>query len=314
MDSSFCYEEDSPTGWNPIAAFNYQNYEVTSLLLIQSQNNYHKTSRDDPVFPAKLQVEPPVRPYPLFYNDDPVATALACVDSVSVCHANGELCWSKVNNPINELPSHKEKTGYYMLDIALMRSNICNGVLLRGGSSLDAQSKMQANLSVPLSLPLAPEQWKVEVRALFKASLARIQIDLRDYMRGAAANVAGFQDHTESGYAEMCGAYKFRTVGWTNINAWAFWLLIILVVIVYFLSWELGEPSEEQQTVAEWIWAATVLQLVKLMYQKWASQRRTTVDMAQAAPANDNATEINGTNEAGTSGVHVIGEDEDEDE
>jgi hypothetical protein len=254
-----------------------------------------------------LQVDPPIRSYPLFYNDDPVATALACVDSISVCHANEELCWNNINNPINELPSHIEKTGYYMLDMALTRSNICNSILLLGGSALDAQSKMQANLSVPLSLPLAPEQWKVEVRSLFKASLARIQIDLRDYMRGAAANEVGFENHTDSGYTEMCGAYKFRTVGWRNINAWAFWLLIILIVIVYFLSWELGESSEEQKTVAEWIWAATTVRAVKYMYRKWVSPKRAIGEANQAAVAN-------GSNDAATSEVHVVGEDEDEDE
>jgi hypothetical protein len=314
IDSSFCYEEDSQMGWQPVPAFHYENYKTTSLLLIRSRNNYHKTSRDDPIFPAQFQVDPPIRPYPLFYNGDPIATALACVDTVSVCHDNERLCWNNINNPINELPLHIEKTGYYMLNIALIRSNICNSIILRGGSALDAQSKLQANLSVPLSLPLAPEQWKVEVRAFFKASLARIQIDLRDYMRGAAANEAGFENHTDSGYTDMCDAYKFRTVGWTNINAWALWLLIILVVIVYSLSWELGESSEERKTVMEWIWVAIVARAVKHMYRNSVSPKGVTGNENQTLTANDDATEANGLDEPGTSGVHVVGEDEDEGE
>jgi hypothetical protein len=228
------------------------------LLLVQSQNNYHRAPISDPVFPADQLVDPPLLPnVTLFYNSDRRATGLACVDQVSFCAADGSTCWSDYNNPTKELKAHNEQTGYYMLGLALLRSNICNSILLRGDSALNAQSKIQANISLPLSLPgsLSNEQWKIEARKLFEASLARIQIDLRDYIRGAAANEIGFSTRTwNAGFKDMCGAYKFQTVGWKNVSVGGFWLCAALVTVVYALSIEVKQPDDSTKLFAEVIW------------------------------------------------------------
>lgn len=263
-NSTFCYEEAYTDEWTPLPAFLPEKYDTTTLLLIQSQNNYHSSLRHDPIFPAESEIDPPPLTYrPLYYNKDPIATILACVDTVSVCSADGSTCWADINHPTKDLSSHVEKTGYYMLDIALMRSNVCNSIHLRGGSALDAHSKLPSNLSLPISLPLATEQWKVEARKLFEGSLARIQIDLRDYIRGAAANQRGFANHLDSAYEDMCRTYKFHTVGWKNVNLWALRLLLVLVLTVYLLSFETNRFSEEKETIAESIWNATVLRMLK---------------------------------------------------
>ncbi len=136
---------------------------------------------------------------------------------------------------------------------------------MRGGSALDANSKVPFSLSLPVSIPLASDQWKVEARSLFKTSLARIQIDLKDHMRGAAANQYGFANHIDSAFTDMCASYKFRAVGWRNVNAWAFRLLLLLVVCVYFLSFETTWWSEEPELIAESLWDLTVLRFLKKM-------------------------------------------------
>jgi hypothetical protein len=75
---------------------------------------------------------------------------------------------------------------------------------MRGGSALDANSKVPLSRDLPISIPLAVDQWKVEARALFETSLARIQIDLKDHVRGAAANVNGFANHIDSAFTNVC--------------------------------------------------------------------------------------------------------------
>lgn len=153
-----------------------------------------------------------------------------------------------------------------MLIIALMRSNVCNSIFLRGGSALDANSKVPFSPALPISIPLAPDQWKVEARALFETSLARIQIDLKDHMRGAAANENGFANHIDSAFMDMCASYKFRAAGWRNVNAWAFRLLLLLVFFVYVLSFETQwRNKEEPELIIESLWDLTVLRLLKKM-------------------------------------------------
>jgi len=188
-----------------------------------------------------------------------------------------------------------------MLDIALLHSNVCNTIILRGGSALDAQSKLQANLSLPVSLPLADEQWKVEVRAMFKASLARIQIDLRDYARGAAANKIGYKDHTDSAYQDMCSSYKFRTVGWKNVNAWGFWLLIILVVAVYILSFETPRFGEEEKLIVESLWDGVAVKSIFWLGGKCCSSRREENAPSPAGPQGNGNNNSQGVNHAGSS-------------
>jgi hypothetical protein len=180
---------------------------------------------------------------------------------------------------------------------------------MRGGSALDATSKVPSfSTGLPVSIPLAPDQWKVEARALFETSLARIQIDLRDHMRGAAANENGFANHIDSAFTDMCASYKFRAVGWRNVNAWAFRLLLLLVVCVYFLSFETEWWSEEPELIAESLWNFTVLRFLKKM--KWMpaepkeGEDMTVQEEIEGVEAVENA--------AGEDFVpqHVVGDDE----
>lgn len=119
--------------------------------------------------------------------------------------------------------------------------------------------------TLPTSLPLDADQRKVEVRALFETSLARIQIDLRDHMQGAK-NEIGFANHIDSAFMDMCASYKLPKVGWRNVNVWPFRTLLLLVVCVYLLSFE-TPWSEEPQLIVEALWESTVLKL--LYWQGW---------------------------------------------
>jgi hypothetical protein len=169
---------------------------------------------------------------PFYYNDDPISTILACKDETTVCDASGKTCWNVINQPTRESPQHIEKIGYYMLDLALRRSRICHSIKFRGGNALNAQSRLYTFLS----LPLAKSQWKVEAATLFRASLARIQIDLSDFVRGNAAHEVGYVDRMDSGFQEMCTTYKFKGNGWKNISKGGFTLFISLAVAIIIFS------------------------------------------------------------------------------
>lgn len=196
--------------------------------------------RDDPIFPAR-------RPLLIggditYVNDDPISTVLACTDKTTMCDASGSTCWDPVYDPPPEhtLPGRLEKDGYFMMQVALLRSRLCHSIKFRGGNALDAQTK----INVYTSLPLATEQWKVEARNLFAASLARVQIDLRDYARGNAAKEPGFTDYMDPEFKGMCKMYKFRGLGYTNLSVWPFTSLLLGSILIFLMSFK-GNVTKE---------------------------------------------------------------------
>ncbi|KAL5323031.1 hypothetical protein ACEPPN_007558 [Leptodophora sp. 'Broadleaf-Isolate-01'] len=297
----------------------FPGYEVafTTLMFVQSQNNYHTQPLKDPIFPANtLVIPPPIRGKALYYNADPFPTVLACVDRASICTPLGDFCWSgnldippKALNPT----SHIEKMGYYMLDISLRRSSVCNSISMRGGNALRATSKMQSNVTLPVSLPLSSTQWKIEAKALFETSLARIQVELRDYARGRGANECNFANRIDDGFLDMCSAYRFRTVGWKNLNATGFWLVLGLVLVIYLLSIEWAREDGEDKLVAEDLFDAIKLLFGKCVLWMRGRNSRQYVADANGERGNPAGGEGNGNATIGNvSPVHVVGSDEDE--
>jgi hypothetical protein len=111
-------------------------------------------------------------------------------------------------------------------------------------------------------------------------------------MRGAAKDKIGFANHIDSAFMDMCASYKFRTVGWRNVNVWAFRMLLLLVVCVYLLSFD-TPSSEEPQLVVESLWDSTVLKF--LYWQGW---------MPVGHERDSNIAVQNGD-----VGMHVVGDD-----
>ncbi|KAH9222370.1 hypothetical protein DL95DRAFT_454831 [Leptodontidium sp. 2 PMI_412] len=315
--ATFCNQGGSSGDWQPIPEFNSESYRFTTLMFVQSQNNYHTQPLKDPIFPANtLVIPPPIRGKALYYNADPFPTVLACVDRASICTPLGDFCWSgnldippKALNPT----SHIEKMGYYMLDISLRRSSVCNSISMRGGNALRATSKMQSNVTLPVSLPLSSTQWKIEAKALFETSLARIQVELRDYARGRGANECNFANRIDDGFLDMCSAYRFRTVGWKNLNATGFWLVLGLVLVIYLLSIEWAREDGEDKLVAEDLFDAIKLLFGKCVLWMRGRNSRQYVADANGERGNPAGGEGNGNATIGNvSPVHVVGSDEDE--
>ena len=125
--------------------------------------------------------------------------------------------------------------------------------------------------------PLPREQWKVEARRLFQASLARIQVELVNTVRGAVNTVyaaPGYSTHEyeiSEEYRGMCSMGKFKSVGWRNVSVWGFSGLLFLAASISLAS---------VQTKEEELWLGVVLHIVayaasrsfskmKKMLRKW---------------------------------------------
>lgn len=176
---------NAAAGWHPIPEFLPTDNSKVTLMLVYSERNFHKEWRTDPIFPTDTLMF--VGSEILYLNTDEVATVMACTDKATICDATGQNYWDSSDEPLFKPKDRVEKNGLYMLSMALLRPRICNSIMYRGGAALDASTK----LIVYQSLPLARVQWKVEAKNLFATSLARMQINLRDHIRGPAATEPG---------------------------------------------------------------------------------------------------------------------------
>ncbi|PVH74852.1 hypothetical protein DL98DRAFT_603068 [Cadophora sp. DSE1049] len=235
--------------WQPSSEFKPLNHDTITLLLIQSQMNLHTAPSRDPIFPAERKFLPSHEDPPLYFNADPIATALACVDTTEICTTDGKICYPDPVHPNPELDGHDEEVGYYMLFISLLESSTFDAIQLLGGRALVASSKLERQVS----LPLAEEQWKDEVENLFEATLARPQIALRDYIRGRAAHDPEYGDRRLAGMGDMCRTYKFPGRGWKSVSVWGIILIVFIAVVIFVLTrdvpsaWAESTKSEEVQ-------------------------------------------------------------------
>ena len=167
---------------------------------------------------------------PFFYNSDPRARVLACVDKSEVCSPDGNTCWS-MTAPVPEKVS--SPATYWLMKWSLENSNIYDSIKWRLGTALLAQE----SVSQYVSLPLPSNQWQIEASQLFATSLARIQYD--------ALSIAMGEDRQRPGYVEvtpveargdLCGKYKFKSPDYTNVNLVAFIGLNLLAIAIIILS------------------------------------------------------------------------------
>ena len=199
-------------------------------MFVSSIHIYHTERSFDPIFYANEPRYFEGSRAPLYYNSDPRARVLACVDKSEVCSPDGNTCWS-MTAPVPEKVS--SSAAYWLMKWSLENSNIYESIKWRLGTALLAQE----SVSQFVSLPLPSNQWQLEARQLFATSLARIQYD--------ALGIATGEDRQRPGYVEvtpdeasgsLCGIYKFKSPDYTNINLVAFIGLNLLAIAIIILS------------------------------------------------------------------------------
>jgi hypothetical protein len=166
-----------------------------------------------------------------YWNPDPRARPLACVDWNEVCTPDGKC------SPMDEEHSEYGKE-YEFTRSALRKSTTFHAIQFRLGTALVAQE----SVGDYESLPLDDHQWIIESEALFNTSLARIQYDTLDIATGVGheKDPGSYEPETPSWARDkLCGIYKFQLPkGYTNINVWATIGILGLVALMFIIGQE----------------------------------------------------------------------------
>lgn len=240
----------------PLPEFRAGPNPVT-LIFVSSHSVYHRKGRNDPIFPAQQKAQfPPEYPGPdLFFNNSTRAGVLGCMDSYQLCKTKSGPCWNNGNaSEIFEDHSIKKSTESQnvarLLLLALEYSSTCGAMQFRGAEALDAQKKL-AHMQ---SLPLADQQWEVEAESLFRTSLARMQLNVFDVVRGSASNFQGYRNTLSAKDSGLCSMVKTKGSGVKNINVCGLLAIIFAVAFVWTISRRADSGAMRNELVAVLIW------------------------------------------------------------
>lgn len=195
--------------------------------------------RDDPIFPARDLVRSDNKTTGLdYYNNSPVSAVLACVDDGEICDAQLIKCEKAPGRRVvKPFDGHRDGATLTQDDLAralLLSSLTGSGCIASSSASrtLDAQSHCNY-LECYSGLP--PDQWIIEARHWFEASLALIQLNILTIVRGTENTGPDF-DGIPPAYRGICNLGKFRTVGWRNVSVVGFFGLLLLALAVTLAS------------------------------------------------------------------------------
>jgi len=223
------------------------NSEIT-VLFIRPMNIVYYGPNDDPIFPDDVIVTTPGAPI-IWGNLLQRSSVLSCADVSEIRDMETGNIWIPNALDRNRLYSldKERKNLLTLLVISLWRSNTFDAVTSSPGSRFDVQSKLVGSLSQYLG----HEQWKVEVRKMFETSLARIQGDVLDLVRGVGKDRPYARNFLTEDNMSLCNIVKFQSVGWKNITL----LWLITLSTFSFLLWvptiEVGNPTGERQQVLQ---------------------------------------------------------------
>lgn len=199
---------------------------------------YHIKPSYDPIFPATDPYRIPEYHEPYYYNSDPRAQALACVDTTELCSPDGKTCWSMTSGLPAGIP---DTPGYWFMKWSLEASNVYDAIKWRLGSALLAQQKVSSSVSQPLS----DRHWEKEAERLFTTSLARIQSDAWSIATAEGRNEPGYIEVThDEGRGRLCGIYKFKSIGFKNVSLAGFVLLLMVPFLTLLFSLEVNTAKK----------------------------------------------------------------------
>ena len=210
---------------------------------------YHVKPSFDLIFPAKEPRYFEGYREPYYYNADPRARVLACVDTSELCSPDGTACWSMTSPLPPDVQSSKD---FWLMKWSLENSNTYDSIKWRLGNALLAQE----SVSQSVSLPLSPYQWQLEANQLFATSLARIQYDAWKIATGEDRERPGYVEVTpDEAKGDLCGMYKFKTSDYTNVNLAGLIGLPLLAITIFVLSWDASVfgrgPKKEENSASE---------------------------------------------------------------
>jgi hypothetical protein len=187
----------------------------------------------DQIFPAKKPKFVDDHNSIYYYNSDPRATVLGCIDSTELCAPGKDECWSMASDAP---PDVRKDPAYWFMKWSLTNSNTYNSIKWRLGRALLAQERLGQSIYAG---NLDSNHWESEAEQLFATSLARIQFDADDIATGAGKDLPGYIDQTpDEARGQLCRLYKSRTTEYTNVNLVAFVGLLLILPVSMLLSKE----------------------------------------------------------------------------
>jgi hypothetical protein len=255
--SIHCSEPGSPAAaFVPLPEFTAGPYPVT-LMFISSHSILYPHLRLDLVFPAQSRAKFPIgyTGSSKYFHNSTRATVLGCVDQFLICKDTSGPCWANGNiTSIPEAPKNQsstvEENVIKLLLLALDFSSACGSTQFRGVEALDAQSKI-AHMQ---SQELDTNQWQIEIEKFFQVSLARIQLNAYDIVRGTAAAFNDYHDILPARYRGICNLVAIQTVGWKNLNVMGLVGTIFGVGLLWIISRKVKDKKRVDTLVVTLLW------------------------------------------------------------
>ena len=209
-------------GWVPIDGLQPDPGTTVSIILVLSQGILYQNYSNDPIFPARdtYVLHPIERRF--YLNWQNAATVMACKDWNGWRDPSISKDWLNISDPIEHLFTDKQTlAGAKIIVWALMGSSIFSAFNFRPAASLEAQSLVYHSSPWPMfgvgretsiSAPLATEQWRVEAELLFRASIARMHLEVRNMAFGVPKSWPYYE--RIAGTEKLCDKmYLFNAIG-----------------------------------------------------------------------------------------------------
>ena len=139
--------------------------------------------------------------------------------------------------------SDQEFTVLQLLCLALRFSDTASAISFVRNKWLDADSRV---VDVPeglMSLPLDPQQWRLEAQKLFNVSLARMQTEITEMTR--PRKIQPEKDLLENFFrnstVDPCSMIMINADGWRNISVIGFAGMFILAIGLWLVTMVIGE-------------------------------------------------------------------------
>ena len=193
--------------------------------------------RDDPVFPAKKHAPDS----PSHSNNSTFPSVLACINTVLIANtALGAYAHFTPNRSLDQYyfdygdsnPITEAQAAFKLLYFATAASPLNFMVYTE---RMEVFSHCTATEQKTTCGRLPQDQWVVEARRMFEASLALMQLTVHDIVRGTMNPREDYQ-HIPLNYRAICGMGKFRSVGWRNISVWGLFGLLFLAGAISIAS------------------------------------------------------------------------------
>ena len=280
------YESPGDGYWKPREELSHAKGTTLTIMFIQSGRIFYKEASQDLIFPADLPYDPVDWPG-LYFNSDPRARPLACVDRSEVCTHDESICLP----PSDPTPLHlrgREGEEYEFVRLAMAKSTTYQSIQYGLGSALNASLRIADFVSKQL-----PDgewsQWIVESQGLYNTSLARIQFDALDIAMGVSSDKGDLYEPVTADWANLCGKLKFKLPkGYKNLRKWAtFWALFIpvLLFVLHLKLWIKFDEDKQRFFNGNWMVLDIVLICLPMRLWDWYLRRCQSASPDPPSPA-----------------------------